>query len=147
MEIQVALRPSAILSAALVASHAAALGGLLASALPGWAVACTAVGLGISLWHGMRRHALLRARCSVVGLRLRDDGTVNLDFRDGSSRLAGVHPASSVLGFLTVALLTEAGHRWPRSVVVAPDGADPDDLRRLRVWMRFRAGFSAEAGR
>jgi len=72
---------------------------------------------------------------------------VNLDFRDGSSRLAGVHPASSVLGFLTVALLTEAGHRWPRSVVVAPDGADPDDLRRLRVWMRFRAGFSAEAGR
>jgi toxin CptA len=147
VEIPVALRPSAILSAALVASHAAALGGLLASALPGWAMACAATGLGISLWHGMRRHAVLRSPRSVVGLRLRDDGTVNLDFRDGSSRLARVHPASSVLGFLTVALLNEPGRRWATPVVIAGDSADPDDLRRLRVWMRFRVRFSAEGGR
>lgn len=147
MEIPVALRPSAILSAALVASHAAALGGLLASALPGWAVACAAAGLGISFWRGMRRHVLLRAPCSVVGLRLRDDGTLNADFRDGSSRLAGVHPASSVLGFLTVALLSEPGRRWARPVVVAGDSANPDDLRRLRVWLRFRARLSDDAGR
>jgi hypothetical protein len=146
VDIAVALRPSAIVSAALVGSHAAALGALLASGLPGWVVACAAAGLGLSLWRAMWRHALLRAPRSVVRLQLRDDGTVNAEFRDGSSRLAGVHPASTVLGFLTVALLSEPGRRWATPVVIAGDSADPDDLRRLRVWLRFRAGFSAEAG-
>jgi toxin CptA len=140
--IRVALRPSAILSAALIASHAAALAGLLASGLPGWAIGVSSVALALSLWQGLQRHALLRSARSVVALHLGDDGALTADLKDGSSRQAGVHPASSMLAFLTVALLREPERRFARPVVLAADSADPDDLRQLRVWMRFRARLS-----
>jgi toxin CptA len=140
----IALRPSLRLSAALIASHAAALAGLLATDLPWWGMAPIAAGIGVSLWNAVRRHALLRSPGSIVALRLNDDGTVIADFGDGSSRQAGIHPASSVFPYLTIGLLTEAGRALARPLVIAADSSDVEELRRLRVWMRFRSQLSGE---
>jgi hypothetical protein len=132
----IALRPSLRLSAALA--------GLLATDLPWWGMAPIAAGIGVSLWNAVRRHALLRSPGSIVALRLNDDGTVIADFGDGSSRQAGIHPASSVFPYLTIGLLTEAGRALARPLVIAADSSDVEELRRLRVWMRFRSQLSGE---
>lgn len=88
-----------------------------------WAAAAALAG---AWWAG-------RTRQDGLELRLRGDGICEL--RDGrATRVAGVFSAAGWL----VLRLAENRNR-ARVVVLAPDAASAEELRRLRVWLRWAA--------
>ena len=114
-------------------------------ALPWAAAVLCGVGVAISAVVQVSRALQLSPR-SVHELALHPDGRAA--WRDGSGqwhRARGVYGAA--LGpWLTVVGLCDAEKRcWP--LLLAADAADPDALRELRVWMRWRAqsGTPAQA--
>ena len=63
--------------------------------------------------------------------------------RDGTGQWqeAEILPGSYVSGWLIVVILG-AGGRRRRSLVLLPDAAEAEELRRLRVWLRWRLARS-----
>lgn len=125
------------LAAALLAAHALA-GACVAISVPP-AVALPVIGLiAASVAYHLRRHALQQAADAIVELILRQGGGCEL------TTLAGVTLKGQVLGstfvspWLTVVNVGLETGRGRRPVVLAPDGADADALRQLRVWLRYR---------
>jgi toxin CptA len=136
--IRIRLSPSPTLAALLVAMHAAAAACALAY-LPGWWAAALTAALVASLAFHLRRDALLRARDAVVELAVGDAGRCELGTRGGEvleGRVLGSSVVSPLLIVVNVGL--DAG-RAHKSVVVMPDSAPAEDLRELRVWLRYRA--------
>lgn len=124
------LRPSRWLAAFTVISHGLAGAAVWFSALPWW------VSLSLDLLVLFSLLKALRRQWSVGVRRLRYDGQTWTLAEAGSEQcleLAGerlVTPWLIVLGFLT-----QAGKRI--SLVLPPDSASRDDLRRLRVALRL----------
>lgn len=135
-------QPSLQLATCLILAH-----GVAVCVLPFIAIAAlfkvlVLLAIVLSLIANLRRHAWLvhpRAVRNVV-MRAHDDWW--LEFRDGSEatvELLGdtyIHPLLTILNF-------RDGHTR-RSVVLAPDGAHPDVLRRLRVHLRWSGGQGKE---
>ena len=133
----VSLRPSRILAVCLTAVAGAALGCAWIS-LPWPAFAPVAAGVVLGLaWHVAQ--ALQLGRGSVHALELAAKGDAR--WQDGSGRWheAEVLPSSYVSDWLVVVNLN-AGARRGQSLVLLPDCAVAEDLRRLRVWLRWRLG-------
>ena len=91
--------------------------------------------IGLSLARGIRTHALRSAACAVRAAELDGEGAWTLLLADGrvlSARLLDsslVHPLLLVLNFHT-------GRLGRRHLVLAPDSANADQVRRLRVRLR-----------
>lgn len=94
----------------------------------------------LGVWGGW---VFRRLRPEITALELAADGGVKI-------RLAGQTAFSAVLcvpgavvhPWLTV-LRLEAPDGWRHSLVVTPDCLAREDFRRLRVFLRWRAAFSA----
>jgi hypothetical protein len=109
--------------------------------LPWWVQAAFVAGIARSLigfgYHqGSRRSRGFIARIELL------DGRWRLETGDGAEywgRLTGgyAHPLLVILNFRL-----ESGGR--RSVTLLPDAADPDALRRLRVWLRTSQDAAAD---
>ncbi len=72
-----------------------------------------------------------------AALELREDGKASWKDRSGGwheARLGTDHFVSPVL----VILELSAGNGGTRRVILLADSAEPDGLRRLRVWLRWR---------
>jgi toxin CptA len=137
--LMVILRPSRML---LVLLGSVALGAVVLSLtlpLP-WSIR-----IGMSLLvtlaavHAIRLYALQRAPRSILGLEVNAQG--QLYYADA----LGVAPAellgsSTATPWLTVLNLRVAETYFPRHVILLPDTADTDALRRLRVWLRWGQG-------
>jgi toxin CptA len=131
------LRASRSLTCALVLAHALAAGAVLV-AVPQWeaCVAAAAVLLGNGCW-ALRRHALLLGARAVTLLELRGECECSIGFRDGRRVACRVLGSSHVSTFLMILRLDEPGRHRAHAVVLAPDSAAPDRLRRLRVRLRW----------
>jgi len=106
--------------------------------LPESVIVPIAAGMVLALvWH--IPDALQRGARGVRALELSADG--NARWQDGSGlwHSAQILPSSYVSGWLVVMNL---GGSAPaaRPVVLLPDCAAAEDLRRLRVWLRWRLG-------
>ena len=126
--------PSRRLRLARLALHAAAALAVWLAALPPWLQVAVSLVLLASAVRALLREALVRLRC-------RDDGRMELA-RDGDFQAFRVSPGSVVLpGLCVLALRAETnGERaW---LTILPDGLAADDFRRLRVWLRWKAGSS-----
>ena len=76
----------------------------------------------------------------VAALRLEVDGTIQTS-ADGQSYLpASLLPEATVHPWLTVLRLELADGRR-HALLVTKDSLNPDDFRRLRVFLRWRASF------
>jgi hypothetical protein len=138
----VALRPSRLLAAALYAMHGLALACVLLSGLSWWLRAVLAGAVLASLLHAVRS--------GVAGkpgqvLRALEDGTLEVEGADGEPRRAQVWRDTCVYSKLIVLRYRCEGERQTRSLVLAPGSADAGNLRRLRVWLRWRAAVSASS--
>lgn len=71
-------------------------------------------------------------------LELKAEGAVRWQDGSGEWRDGEILSGSYVSGWLLVLILRGGGRR--RSLVLLPDAAAADDLRRLRVWLRWRLG-------
>jgi hypothetical protein len=142
--LQVELRPSRALAAALGLGHLAALAAAVIG-LPAPAAALVACGLGLSAAHHLRI-ATHRSGRAVAGLAFGADGGVALADPAGAWLPAKLRRCAAPTGWLAVVSARDQAGRL-RTVVVLPDAADPDAFRRLRVWLRWRAESSAAGAR
>jgi hypothetical protein len=127
--LRVELAPSASLTIALVASHAAA-GLAVLAVLPGTAGAMLAVllaTLGVAFaWS----RALHRSRSSIKALELGGD-RVDMELASGERLSAEAAQRRYVGRYLVLIRLVRPGRR---SVLVTRDMTDAESFRRLRVW-------------
>jgi len=136
-KLTVTLRPSRILALALTVMAGAALASAWTS-LPAPAFVAVAAGIALAwAWH--LAQALQQGRRSLRALELDAHGAVR--WQDGSRQWheGEVLASSYVSGWLVVLNLGASGRR-ARSVVLLPDCAAADELRQLRVWLRWRLG-------
>lgn len=142
----VQFRPSPTGTALVAAAHLTAACAAFV-ALPVAAALVCAGGVALSLG-AIAGRMLQVSRWSVLGLELRPDGDAGWLGRDGTwrpaVRLAGVALAPWLV---VVALRDQSGRTL--GLVVLPDAAEPGEMRRLRMWLRWRpmpAGAGAGGG-
>jgi hypothetical protein len=140
--LRIELKPSPQLAALLLAAHALALFAAWAS-VSGWLLVVVAAGVSVSAAWSLAE-SLRRSGAAAVSLELREDGGAAWRDRSGDwhpARLGGGH---FVGGRLIIAELREPDRRkW---LVLLPDAAAPEDLRRLRLWLRWRRAPDLETG-
>ncbi len=106
--------------------------------LPGAAFWPCAAGILLTwIWH--IPPALQRGPRAVLGLDLGANGDIRWQDASGAWNGTGIRPGSYVSDWLIVVNLGVPGRR-DRSLVLLPDCAAPEELRRLRVWLRWRLG-------
>lgn len=136
--LRLSLASSRLLAAVLLSIHAAA-GACAAWFLPGWpmpALACVA--LAASLVFHIRRDALQLSGDAVVELIIKDGGQCELILRNGDTLAGNVEGSTFVAPLLTVVNVRLDGKGKHRSVILLPDRAPAEELRRVRVWLRHR---------
>jgi hypothetical protein len=132
----VVVRPSRSLAVILGAGHAIALASASAS-LGGLPVYLVSTGIILSAAWTVA-DALQRLSCSVARIDLKEDA-------DGMwlDRAGREHPVRALDATWVSAKLIILGLRASRMrvrwLVLLPDSADADDLRRLRAWLKWRA--------
>ena len=133
--LRIDLKPSRRLACLLGFFHAVAIVSACIS-LSGWAQYLVAGGVLLSAV-GCLAQALLRVPAAAVSLELRPDGSASWRDRRGAwreGRLEGgqlVWPALIILGLRQ----SRPSRKW---IVLMPDSARADELRRLRVWLRWQ---------
>ncbi len=131
----VSLRPSRVLALVLTFVAGAALACAWIS-LPTPAFLPVAAGICLAWgWHCAQ--ALQRGRRGLRTLELNAEGDARCQDALGQWHEAEILPGSYVSGWLTVVILG-AGGRRSRPLVLLPDSASVGELRRLRVWLRWR---------
>ncbi len=136
-KLTVTLRPSGILALALTLMAGAALASAWIS-LPGLALAPVAAGIALA-WASHLAQALQRGSRAAHALELDEHGRARWQDGSGQWQEAEVLPSSYASTWLVVVNL-RAGGRGERSLVLLPDCAAAEELRRLRVWLRWRLG-------
>lgn len=133
----VTLRPSRALALALTLMAGAALACTWIS-LPLAAFLPAAAGIALAwIWH--LAPALQRGRRAVRALELRAQGDARWQDAAGQWNEAEIQSGTYVSNWLVVVDLGSPGRRG-RSLVLLPDSAASEELRRLRVWLRWRPG-------
>jgi toxin CptA len=144
------LKPSTRLTVMLSFAHLVAIVLLWPLTLPTAVKLSGSALLIFSLVFYLRRYALLRSPDSVSGLELTDEMVCILETQGGERIACALLGSSFVAPYLTVLELTplkfdsavELRESWrrffSRSVVILPDGIDPEEFRRLRVLLRWK---------
>jgi len=138
------LRPSRRLALMLLVAHLAAL--LLLAMLPvaTWLQISGAALLLCSGFRSITHHALRRSRSSVQALEFVDRAQLCVRSRDGQWRSGCVLGTSTAGAALVVLNIRFEGRRWSAHVVIPGDSLEPEDFRRLRVWLRWGPRPQAE---
>lgn len=142
--IRLELRPSRWLIGGLVMLHTAALGAAFAS-LSSWALLLVTSGVAMSA-AVVIRSALLLLPDSVRELAFSADRTGRWRGINGEVHEVVLAQEGLACAWLVILALDPAGpsierqsvRRW---IVLAPDSADQEGLRQLRVWLRVRQGL------
>ncbi|MDG4594113.1 MAG: hypothetical protein P9F75_00200 [Candidatus Contendobacter sp.] len=128
-------RPSRLLLACGGGAHLLAGVAVLVGSVPPWIKAGFIVGIALALVRFVWQYGHRRGRGFIARLELLD-GAWRLRTGDGTPHRAHLtggyaHPGIVILNFR----LESSGRR---SLVLLPDAADSEALRRLRVWLRVR---------
>jgi toxin CptA len=134
---RITLGSSRLLALALAAAHAAAAIALVPLDFPAWAKVLVVLLVAASLVHALRRHAWLSSAASVKAIELHEHDRVTLEVGDGTRHAARVLGTTYVTPRLCVMNLRIAERLFVRHAVIVADNVDPEDFRRLRVWLRW----------
>jgi toxin CptA len=133
----IVLGPSSRTLAWVVAVAAAALAATLAADLPAPAKAAIACALGIATVRAARR-ARQAGQGAVRRFTVDLSGRVEVERADGRHVAGRLTDDAFVAPWLTVLRWVPEGARYSRSIVVAPDAAQAEAFRRLRILLRWR---------
>lgn len=145
----VQLKPSMRLATMLSFAHFSAIGLLWPLLLPVSAKLAASAILLASLVFYLKRYALLRSPDSISSFRLSDDMACTFETQRGDRVVCALLGSSFVAPYLTVLELkpleiesADSPKSWrrffSRSVVILPDGIDPEEFRQLRVLLRWK---------
>jgi len=132
--LKIELKPSPKLAGVVGVFHVLALAAAWLS-MEGWPQYMVACGLLLSAV-GCLSEILHRTSRAAVSLELLDDGRATWRDRSASwheGKLGDDHFVSAALVVMRLDR-TQGGRKW---LVLAGDSAAPEDLRRLRVWLRW----------
>lgn len=132
--------PSRCVEAWVFAVGLAALAALLAANLPPAAQAPGILLLAVSCVRAVRIHAWHEGPGAVRRLDVDLSGRIAVACASGSPRSGRIAPGSFVAPWLVVLYWKPDGARFARSIVLLPDMAGEQDLRRLRVLLRWGTG-------
>jgi len=135
--LQIDLRPSLQLAALLGVAHVLALAAAWVS-LADWPRYLVGSGVLLS-GAACLGETLHRSSTAAVSLELHADGRASWGDRNGTwheGRLGADHFVSTALVVMGLDQI-ERGRKW---VVLMADSASAEDLRRLRIWLRWRHG-------
>ena len=136
----VKVRRSRILDRALIA---VVLAGLFAVCVVPWVPTLRASLAVAFVLAGVVAYRALTPR--VVGLSIGEDGNIACQV-PGSGGFVEVHLMHRTTAHPWLTVVRLAGTNFRVTAVLAPDAADADALRYLRVWLRWRAQFNDAAG-
>jgi toxin CptA len=128
------LAPSRRLLIGLGFLHLLALSSLFVMSLPWWAKLSLGVLIGGSGWLNYTRYGNVQSHRFIARLQRAADGqwlVCHADGRESAARLTGsyAHPQLVIVNF--------AVGRWSRiSIIILPDSAPGEQIRRLRVFLR-----------
>jgi hypothetical protein len=135
--LRVELRRSRLAAAIVFVTHIAT-AALLAFA-PGHAVlrAVAVAAIGAHALHALRTWALQSVPRAVVSVELSADGRIALVERCGRRDEGRIRPESYVGALLTTLVVRREGARVSRAIAILPDMLSAEELRRLRVLLRY----------
>jgi toxin CptA len=134
LPVTLVLKQSRALAAALTAAHILAAAGLVPTTLPAPAKLIAGLFIALSLVRCLRRRP-------AVSLRLKTDGTLEIERPDGARQEACVLPGTTVFPWLVVLSLRVGGRK--ESLTLPMDALGVDGQRQLRLWLRWKAGSTA----
>ncbi len=130
---------SRLLAGALLLAHGVALACAVLVLPDWWMPVAAGAAIAASLVFHVRRDALQRSDRAVTEMLLKDAGDCELILKDGSTQAGQIEGSTFVSPLLIVINVSVERSRIGRSVILLPDCAPAEDLRRLRVWLRHRA--------
>ena len=142
--LELKLHPSRTLTILLAMAHLLSL--LVLWILPLMPAIQTGAGLLVAanfIFH-LRRDALLAARNSIFQLRFEQECSCTYQTRNGTWQEARLLGSSMVTPWLTVLSFSPENSWLARHIVIFPDSADAEALRKMRVLLRWKC---ANAGR
>ena len=105
-----------------------------------WSLAARVLALAavaVLALEALSRIVLLRGPGAVRSLRMQRDGAIEVE-RPSGARLAGqVRAGSFVAPWLVIVRWRAQGSRWDSTVLLLPDMAPANEMRRLRVLLRW----------
>jgi toxin CptA len=143
--IDLPLTASRYLALMLAISYGLAIVATLLLPLAWWWRLVGAVLILVSAALTIRSQVLLRGKRALVGLRLSRDGSCQLLLADGATLAGRLHRGWFVSPQLIVMRVGFPTKQRSRSITLLPDSAAADDLRRLRIFLRFAINLSGRA--
>lgn len=141
--LRIALKPSACLAGLLIGAHLAAAAAVLPLDLPHGVKLALLILLVTSLAHGLWCHVLLKARTACIGIEVGKKGAhAALRTRDGVWHEAQVLATTYVSPRLSVLNFRLNDGNAVRHVLILPDSGHTEEIRRLRVFLRW--GYRSE---
>ena len=132
------IAPSLLLAGALLLVHGAAIGCAILL-LPGWWMpALASAAIAGSLVFHIRRDALQLSSHAVTEFFAQDGARCELTLKNGATLAGTIEASTFVAPLLIVINISPEGQGRRRAVVLMPDSAPAEDLRRVRVWLRHR---------
>jgi toxin CptA len=132
------LQRSRILAAILVIAHVAAIAVMAFAGIPLWGVSVVAGILIAHLAFCFRRDVLLMTAGAVVGIEVGPGNVVNVETRSGGWVEYEVLGSTYVMPHLTIMQMQRTDGGAIKRVVLLPDSLPAEDLRRLRVRLRWQ---------
>lgn len=136
--LSITLKSSRSLAALLIIAHSVAGTVLLLLPVAIWPLLAMILLLAVSAWYVVQRHALLRLPSSVIGLKLMDEGKLDMLTASGNWHEAQLGTEQFVNPRLTIVSYRCEGTRWTRHVVIVADMLDAEAFRELRVRLKWR---------
>ena len=139
--IHLKLRPSILLASLLTLAGLIACIALTLLPLPVTLLLVLMALVVLMVTVAIRRHALLAHSASIVMLRLHGDGSLEISLNNGNRHAVRVLP-DSFAGYQFAVLnlqLEQTTSLWSvrRHLVLLFDHCDPEEFRRLRIWLRW----------
>lgn len=135
--LRIQVEKSVVLAAALLLVHALAAGCIVLTLPAGAAFAGTAAIITSAVYR-LRLDALQYSADAVVELLLREGGRCELITRAGATLAGQVQGSTFVSPWLIVVNFRLEPNRRRRSLVLVWDSASAEELRELRVWLKYR---------
>lgn len=136
--LRLSFSPSLQLVILLVAAHLLGIASVWAIDVGVEIKALASVAVIGSCIYNVRRHALLRAPYSVIGMLLKTDGSVEVGLQSGAILQGRQIPGGFAHPWFT-AIVWQAEHaRFSRAVAVLPGSLPAAQFRELRVWLKWR---------
>jgi toxin CptA len=129
LPLELTLRPSRIYAAVLLPAAALASAGIGFADLPTWVRAVAATGLLAGMAQAWRQQ-----KSRPLGLRISQSGQMEILLDDWQA--ANIQGQAVVLPWL-ISLTAILENGAAKKLVLWPDSADADTLRKLRVWLKW----------